>query len=468
MAIRLIPGQHIHFVGIGGTGLSAIANLLLQQGFQITGSDKASNQNTRQLRTLGAKIFKGHDAVHVGNAELLVVSSAVSKDNVEVLAAQAQNIPVYKRNHIIAAIMDGHINIAVAGTHGKTTTTSMIAHILKATEQNPSYIVGGIMGNTGKNAEIGRGKSFIIEADEYDNMFLGLEPTIAVVTNIEFDHPDFFATPNHLVSSFSKFIGLLPKNGKLIACVDDHTTQIFANNRRIVGLPTITYGVKNRRAEWRAVNISTNGKYTSFDVKNGQEDMGTVLLNVPGIHNVQNALAALVVAYDQGVDFTKAADALAQFKTTGRRFDVRSDINDIAVIDDYAHHPTAIRTTINAAKARYPKRKIWAVWQPHTFSRTKQLMDAFTRSFDKADHAIITPIYASREMPLEGVNNLAIIANMKHKSVHATESLDDTVKYLKEHVKSPAVILIMSAGDAPEIGEKFIKAQKEPESQTNA
>jgi UDP-N-acetylmuramate--alanine ligase len=455
-ALQLVPGQSVHFIGIGGSGLSAIARILLLQGYQVSGSDLRHNSESEGLKSLGATLFQGHDAAYVNGSEFVIATSAVKDEHVEILSAQAQGIPVYRRFDIMNAIMDGSIGIAIAGTHGKTTTTSMVAHILKQTGQDPTYIVGGVMANTGTNADVGSGKAFVIEADEYGNMFLGLKPQIQVITSVEYDHPDFFESPSQLVESFSGFIALLPDDGLLIACANDMTAQIFARNRQVVGLPTATYGI-DTLADWRAVNIHYEGGITLYELEHENEILGTVALPVPGRHNILNSLAALIVAYNQDVSLLDAIDALSTFKGAGRRFDVRSDSERIAIIDDYAHHPTAIKTTIDAALQRYPERELWAVWQPHTFSRTQALWDDYLSSFTEAHHVLVTDIYAAREADNPEVNSANFVNELVHPSKFHTPSLDEAVELLATYVQSEAVILIMSAGDAPQIGINFLK-----------
>ncbi len=453
--MQLIPGQHIHFVGIGGSGMSAIARVLLEQGYHISGSDLNANELIDALRRDGAEIHIGHDPAHVTDAEMVVMSSA-AQENIEVLSATAQGIPVYRRVDMVGEMMRGYVGIAIAGTHGKTTTTAMTTHILMHAGLQPTYIVGGVMLNTGTNAGLGDGNVFVIEADEYDNMFHGLRPQVQVLTSIEYDHPDFFKTPGQMMASFLHFVGLLPRDGLLIACADDAATEIFARNREIVGLPVLTYGIENRMANWRAANIRYDTEKTLFDVTYKGHFQGTVALNVPGEHNVLNALAALIVASSQQVKFADAAAALATFKGTGRRFEVRADVNDIAVIDDYAHHPTAIKRTIHAAKRRYPDREIWAVWQPHTYSRTRRLQEEFMLAFDEADHVVITEIFAAREHPHTDYSAAQIVEDMPHPHAQFAPLLADAVEVLREQVTSPAVILIMSAGNAQRIGIDYL------------
>lgn len=454
--LQLIPGQHIHFVGIGGAGLSAIARVLLDQGFTITGSDMRTNAMTDAMVADGAEIHRGHDAAYVGNAEIVVISSAIPDDHIEVLTAMSEGIPVYKRSDIMEAVMRGHYNIAVAGTHGKTTTTSMIAHILLYAKKDPSYIIGGTMGNNGKNAAIGSGSTFVIEADEYDNMFHGLRPNMEVITNVEYDHPDFFKTPHESIASFSRFVGLLPAEGVLVGCMDDPIASIFLRNRMIVALPTATYGITNRQAEWRADNIRNEPDRTVYTAIYNNEILGDVTLKVPGEHNVLNSLAALIVTHYQDIDFETGVAALAEFKSSGRRFDVRGEKDGVLIVDDYAHHPTEIRATIKAARQRYPNHEIWAVWQPHTYSRVQKLLASFLTAFDAAHHVLITEIYAAREQPIEGVSSLNVIAEMQHPHVRYTANLEDVTEVLREEAKSPAIVLVMSAGDATRIAIDYL------------
>lgn len=443
----------MHFIGIGGTGLSAIARVLCLQGYHVSGSDLNTNAETDKLQNLGATIYQGHHGEYVQGADWIIRSSAIKDNHVEVMAAQTQNIPVYKRSDVMAAILENYQTIAVAGTHGKTTTTSMITHTLIETGQQPSYIVGGAMANTGENADLGQGQSFVIEADEYDNMFHGLRPNIAVITSLEYDHPDFFPTHDTLLESFKTFVDLLPDDGLLIACVDNADVLSLVHDRRKQSLPIITYCI-DTSADWRATNIRYQDDKTYYDVLIDEELVGTVALDVPGYHNILNSMVALIIAHNQGVQFTDAAAALATFKGTGRRFDIRAEIDDIIIVDDYAHHPTAIKTTLDAARQRYPEHVLWAIWQPHTYSRTQTLWEDYLQSFKAAHHVIITGIYPSREkasdFPDVQIDNF--LAQLVHEHKFHTATFDDAVAILKDKVIAPAVILIMSAGDAPQIG----------------
>lgn len=466
--VQLIPGQHIHMVGIGGYGLSAIARVLLQQGFYISGSDRNTNALTHNLEKEGAVIYTGHAAEQVDGAEMVIVSSAIPPDHVEIVTALERGIPVYKRSDIIAAVMSGQHAIAIAGTHGKTTTTAMTTHILLETGQRPSYIIGGLLRTTGANAGVGTGRAFVIEADEYDNMFHGLRPGTAVVTNVDWDHPDFFPTPDSATQSFAAFVGLLPADGLLIACADDPPTMALAENRAMTGLSVATYGIDNRQAMWRALNIRmSQGRYTTFEVSHQGRVLGTVRLQVPGRHNINNAMAAIIVAHSQGVPFSDAARALQSFIGTGRRFEPRGEVDDVLVIDDYAHHPTAIRVTLEATRERYPRHTIWAVWQPHTYSRTHHLLAGYLTAFEAADHVLVTDIYAAREDPLPGVTAEAVVSAMPHRDARYSGDLPETTTLLEHEVEAPAIILILSAGNGPFVGMEYLKRQQQKKKQVS-
>ena len=314
---RFVPGQHIHIVGIGGFGMSAIARILLQQGYFVSGSDRRPNALTQALEGEGAVIYAGAEAQHVVGAEMVLVSSAVPPDNVELAMAHSLDIPVYKRSDVMADIMSGQVGIAVAGTHGKTTTTAMIAHILMTARHNPSYIIGGILRNTGRNAAVGSGKAFVVEADEYDHMFLGLRPQVAVLTTAEYDHPDFFPTPADMIHTFNEFIHRLPDDGLLVVGIDDPTAAIMGQNRLVDGLPVITYGIHHPQAMWRAENLRVDESRTTFDVVREGARLGTVQLQIPADYNVQNALAALIVATEQGVSSTIQPAHWPDFRARG-------------------------------------------------------------------------------------------------------------------------------------------------------
>ena len=456
--LKLTPGQHIHLIGIGGAGLSAIARVLLQRGFVVSGSDLVPNDITAALSAEGARIFPGHRADYVRGADLVLASSAIPQEHVEALAAKASGIPIYDRREFMTALLEGYQTIAVAGTHGKTTTTSMIVHILQQAGTDPSYIVGGTMGNTGVNAAVGKSETFVIEADEYGHMFLGLRPQIAVATNIEHEHPDFFRTPEHHFQAFERFTGLLTSTGVLVACGDDERAAALLHSRRADGLPAASYGIAEMKADWRAFDIRSSGQHTAAAILRNGKALGQLTLSVTGAHNVLNAMAAMIVADCCGVSFDESSAALSGFKPTSRRFEIRGVRDEVVIIDDYAHHPTEIRVNLDAARLRYPQHQLWAIWQPHTFSRIRQFWSGFTGAFDAADHVLITPVYAAREAPLDGINSPALVDDMSnHASVRYVPTFEEAVYRLQSDIKGPAVVLICSAGDANLIADLFLK-----------
>lgn len=452
--IRFTAGQKIHLVGIGGVGMSAIARVLLEQGCIVSGSDRAPGSLAQALVQDGVTVYTGHDAGHVGAADAVLITSAASADNPEVAAARSRGIPVYKRADIIAGLMADRCVIAVAGAHGKTTTTAMIAHILLETGADPGYIIGGTLKSNGRSAAAGSGPIFVVEADEYDHMFLGLRPELAVVTNVEWDHPDFFPTPAAFAEAFERFVDLLPPAGMLIACADDPGAHALAVRRVRQGRSVIDYGLSAGAA--RMVDLRASSDGTIFTARLPDRALTTVRLQVPGAHNARNALAALLAVRTQGVEPAAAAEALATFAGTGRRFDLLGEVGGVAVIDDYAHNPTKIRAAIAAARQRYPERTLWAVWQPHTYSRTASFERQYQTAFSEADHVLVTDIYAAREAPLPGVTAADVTAGMDHPDARFLPTFDQVVAVLRDEAQPPAVILIMSAGDATAIGAAYL------------
>ena len=459
--------KRVHFIGIGGSGLSAIARLLKESGYDVTGSDRTLSQFAIDLQNSGVSIYVGHHPRNVSGADIVIRSSAIPDDNVEVDAAKRAGIPVYKRSDFLGQLMSEKTGIAVAGTHGKTTTTAMIAWMLTAMNRDPSFIVGGTLNNLKVNARAGKGSPFVIEADEYDRMFLGLKPHIAVVTNLEHDHPDCYPTFDDMYSAFQSFVDLLPADGTLIVCAEDEGAVSLLSYARKKGLSVISYSVQSELTinspQWMQARTPKPNDRGGFDFA-AMTNMGTdsasvvnVSLQVPGQHNVRNALAALSVAATLGLPLQEAADALGEFTGTGRRFEVRGEQKGVTVIDDYAHHPTEIRATLAGAKARYPNRRIWAVWQPHTYSRTQTLFFEFSRAFSDADEVLVTEIYASREAKQE-FSSAEVVGSMPHASARYTGSLDDTTKYLLKNLHSGDVLLVLSAGDADQISTNVLKS----------
>lgn len=421
--------KKIHLIGIGGTGLSAIARILLERKYQVSGSDRQSNLLTNELADLGARIFIGHDPENIHNADMILRSSAINENNPEVQAAIRAGIPVLNRSEFLPILLKNDQVIAVAGTHGKTTTTAMLAWTLKTLGEDPSYIIGSISLNLGTNAHSGQGRFFVIEADEYDYMFLGLEPYIAVITMIEHDHPDFFPTQESFYTAFRQFAGQIKENGALIGCSDDVGSKKLMEQFANSPLTIKSYGL-NAPASCSAQMLEIeNGTGYRFRFYNQDQNLAEVDLHVPGLHNVQNALGVLAVIDFLGLPINRAAGALSSFQGTARRFQVVGEINGITIVDDYAHHPTEIRATLEAARQHYPGRKIWAIWQPHTFSRTRQMLFEFVKSFSEADRVIITDIYPAREtLPSDGFSSVDVFNTMHHPNVEYIPELKDTAE----------------------------------------
>ncbi len=453
---------HVHFIGIGGSGLSAIARLLLESGYEVTGSDRTLSPLAADLQKAGATVYIGHAAGNVSGADWVVRSSAIPDDNLEVSAALELKIPVYKRADFLGRLMDSpdKLGIAVAGTHGKTTTSAMIAWMLYQLGEDPSFVIGGVLSNLGTNARAGKGQAFVIEADEYDRMFLGLKPRFAVVTNIEHDHPDCYPTPADFHAAFVEFARLVPENGALVISGEDMgAIELMAEARRM-DKRVIAYRIAENNmteaGEWAlAQNVMTNqnGGFT-FDalvrLGSGPHYVSGVHMQVPGLHNVRNGLAALAVIALMGLPMKEAAKALSEFSGTGRRFEIKGEVNGITVIDDYGHHPTEIRATLDAARARYPAGRIWAVWQPHTYSRTQALFDEFTLAFDEADELLVSEIYAARE-PKEDFSAEEVVTAMRRPTAYFIPELSDISNYLVSHLKPGDVMIVLSAGDADRV-----------------
>jgi len=461
---------HVHFVGIGGSGLSAIARLLLESGYTVSGSDRALTPFAEEVRKAGASVYIGHHPRNIDSADWVVRSSAIAEDNPEVEAAKRKGIPVYKRADFLGRLMEDKTGIAIAGTHGKTTTTAMTAWVLSQLGRDPSYIVGGVVNNLGVNAHAGKGQAFVIEADEYDNMFLGLKPQIAVVTSVEHDHPDFFPTLESMYAAFEKFVDLLPADGTLIVCAEDPGAMTLSSHARTNGRNVVSYGVQSdmtiNTPLWVQARDLKPNERGGFDFTANSNLAGKtspsvkVSLQVPGQHNVRNALAVLAIVGVLGLSRSKAARALGEFTGTGRRFELRGEVDGISIFDDYAHHPTEIKATLSGARARFPQARIWAVWQPHTYSRTKTLFLDFARAFKDANEVVVTEVYAARE-PQEDFTSAQIVSSMPHMSARYIRTLPEVTNYLLKHLQPGDVVLVLSAGDADQISTDVLKGLQE-------
>lgn len=454
---------HVHLIGIGGSGLSAIARVLLEQGYTVSGSDRSISSFAQDLASAGVRIISGHAAENVTDADMVVRSSAVPANNPEVVAAHEKGIPVFKRSEFLDHLIADRRCVAVAGTHGKTTTTAMIAWEFFALGQDPSYIIGGVSRNLNGNAHAGKGGVFVIEADEYDFMFHGLHPHVAVVTTLEHDHPDCFPTAGDYTAAFEKFVGQVQPNGVLLVNADQPETLALRSSAP-EGARALTYGL-SEHADYRAVQVRTNGQggmsFTAWQALD-HSPLAEVTLQVPGEHNVRNALAALAVAHALGCPLAPAVQALGTFNGTGRRFEVIGEPQGITLIDDYAHHPTEIRATLSAARSRYAGRRIWAVWQPHTFSRTRSLLHEFAGSFDLADEVIVTEVYAARESN-PGFSSSEVVAAMRHPSAQFVPGFAEVTAHLLNNLRRGDVLLVLSAGDADQVSAQVLRGLQEKE-----
>ncbi len=450
----MIP-RRVHLIGIGGIGLSAIARVLMGWGHQISGSDAVASPITDELVSLGARITIGHRAENLGDAELVLVTSAAAADNPEVVQARRRGIRIVKRYDFFPELTAGKKTIAVAGTHGKTTTTGMLAAILQDAGLDPTVVVGGIIPELGGNARAGSGAHVVIEADEYDRAFLGLRPEIAVVTSIEMDHPDIYRDVDHVASAFREFMALVPPGGLIAGCGDaDRVTRELDHLR---GVTVQRYGL-GATNDWRASDLRPNSKGGSdFGVWRGDAREGEFSLRIPGEHNVTNALAAIAIADHLEIDLELARNTLAHFRGAARRFEVKGESRGVIVVDDYAHHPSEIRATLAAARQRYTGRPVWAVFQPHTYSRTLALLDEFAKAFVDADHVIIANIFASRERENPGISSLDLVKRIKHRDARYLESLDEIASFLEANLTSGDVVITLGAGDIHRVGTQVLQ-----------
>jgi UDP-N-acetylmuramate--alanine ligase len=442
--------KHVHFVGIGGIGMSGIAEVLLNLGYKVTGSDLRSTSATEHLEEKGATVYYRHAAHNVAGAHVVVISSAIKPDNPEILEAESRKIPVIARAEMLAELERLKYSISVAGTHGKTTTTSMIATILDRAGLDPTVVVGGLLNTIGSNARLGKGDYIVLEADESDRSFLLLSPTIAVVTNIEPDHLDHYKDLEDIQTAFLGFINKVPFYGAAIICLDDPAIQslIPRIKRRI-----LTYGAAVT-ADVCILESVQEGFGSTFTLRFNASSKRKLHLNVPGFHNVLNATAAFAAARDMGVDGGVIADALESFRGVDRRFQLKCR-DDVTVIDDYAHHPTEIRATLAAAKAAN-FRRLFAVFQPHRYTRTFHLFNDFARAFNLADCVLMLDIYPAGETPIEGVTTQALIERMQsfgHRNAMYAPSFEMIESYVLAHAKQGDAIVVMGAGNITKLSD---------------
>ncbi|MGI2295522.1 UDP-N-acetylmuramate--L-alanine ligase [Paenibacillus sp. GXUN7292] len=446
--------EHIHFIGIGGYGMSAIARVMLEMGYKVTGSDVASQELTQKLAAKGADIYLGHQAEHVTGADLVVYSTACPKDNVERVAAEALHIPVLHRSQMLAQIMNAGKGIAVAGAHGKTSTSSMIALVMETCGADPTYVIGGEIVNVGTNAKAGKGEYVVAEADESDGSFLHYYPSIAIVTNIEPDHlENYDGDFGKLKAAYVQFLQQVKEGGHAIVCTDDDTIvellpQIYEGKHASLSEQLITYGIDSP-ADYKAENIEFGHLQVAFDMSYKGKLLGNIRLSVPGKHNVYNAMATVITCLQAGIAFDKIAEAITLFRGAKRRFQVVGEVNDVLVIDDYAHHPTEIQATLSAARAT--GKRIVAVFQPQRYTRTYFLFEQFSRAFSEADEVIIADIYSpAGEKQIEGVSSgklVELIRQNSNSNARHIPTKDEIHQYLASHSAPGDLIITMGAGD---------------------
>lgn len=442
--------QHVHFVGIGGYGMSAIARVLIDLGYKVTGSDVAMNELVKKLQARGAIVYMGHAAEHIEGAQTIVYSTSISPDNPEVVAGKAKGIPVLHRSQMLARILNERTGVAVAGAHGKTTTTSMIAHVLEECGVDPTYIIGGELMNAGTNAKAGKSDFVIAEADESDGSFLEYRPVYEIVTNIEPDHLEHFDGEfANLKRAYANFLSHIKPGGTAILCVDDaHVRELLPQVKERV----ISYGILpeySQEADYRATDIVLGDRKTSCRIWNKERLLGTLQLHVPGRHNVANALACMIVCLQAGVSFEAITEALATFRGAKRRFQIIGEERDVLIVDDYAHHPTEIMATLNGARAS--GRRVIAVFQPQRYTRTYFLMEEFSRAFGEADEVIIIDIYSpAGEQKIEGVHSRVLVDKIRtnsHPRAQYIPTKEEAQEHLINHVRPGDLVLTMGAGD---------------------
>lgn len=443
--------QTIHFVGIGGIGMSGIAEVLLTQGFTVTGSDLKAGESVQRLRQLGATVHIGHAETNLGEADVLVRSTAVGNDNLEVAEALRRGVPVIRRAEMLAELMRLKYGIAVAGTHGKTTTTSMLADVLAAGDLDPTVVIGGRVNSLGgANARLGAGEYLVAEADESDGTFLLLSPTVALVTNIDPEHMDHYRDESDLEQSFLDFANRVPFYGFSVLCLDHPTVQkLIPQVRRRV----VTYGFA-RHADYRAENLRVQGGTSQFEVWHGSDKLGEVTLNMPGRHNVSNAVGAIATAVELAIPFDVVAEAIGRFSGVQRRFTITGDVAGVRIVDDYGHHPVEIRATLGAARSGFPERRLVAVFQPHRYSRVKTLWDDFCNAFNAADVVLVCPVYAAGEKPMEGVDHHRLAAEIQrrgHRGVVAVDDLDEAVAKLVKEARDGDLVVTLGAGNVNQV-----------------
>lgn len=453
--------RKVHFVGIGGIGMSGIAEVLMNLGYRVSGSDLAESDTTIRLQKLGAEVYAGHRAENLKEADVVVTSSAVRIDNPEVKAAQERLIPVIPRAEMLAELMRMKYGIAIAGTHGKTTTTSMIATVLAHGGLDPTAVIGGKLNSFGSNAKLGQGELLVAEADESDGSFLRLSPTIAIVTNIDPEHLDHYRNLEEIQKAFLEFINKVPFYGLAVLCLDHENVQALIPR---VAKRFVTYGLSTQ-ANFRATDISFHGFTTTFRAFRNDQELGQITIQMPGLHSVYNALATIATASELDLNFGVVKEALGSFSGVQRRFQIKGEWDGIMVVDDYGHHPAEIKATLSAAKRGWDRRTV-VIFQPHRYSRTRDLFKDFLTSFNQADLLFLTGIYPAGEDPIPGVNVQDLYEGIKgyaHKDVTLVLEKDKIIEGVLPRLRPGDMVFTLGAGDIWRIGERLIERLKEGE-----
>jgi UDP-N-acetylmuramate--alanine ligase len=455
---KIQNSERCHFIGIGGAGMSALAMALLDLGASVSGSDMAASDATQELEACGARIYIGHNADNLGDATRVVVTAALSPDNPELIAAQGRGVPIVKRAALLGELMDLRRGVAVAGTHGKTTTSAMIAWVLSKAGCEPSYMVGGTIRGLGSGGHWGSGEVLVAEADEYDRSFLHLRPDVAIITNIESDHLEYYGSEEAIDEAFLSFARNVRTGGLLLLYDDDPRIASLASKLTAEQAPYRIqfYGTRDGSI-WQACDVEANERGgTSYVVCCQQEDEAEVTLQVPGRHNALNSLAALAACVEVGVLADDAARLLGEFVGAGRRFEVKGEADRVTVVDDYAHHPTEISATLQAARQRYPGKRIVVLFQPHTYTRTRDFLGDFATSLSAADRILVTEIYASRERDTLGVSGSHIVEKIDPTKATFVHDFDEATAVLNKELRPNDVLLTMGAGDVWKVGETLL------------
>ncbi len=450
----------IHFIGIGGIGMSGIAELLLNLGYRVSGSDLRSSELTRRLAGLGGVIHEGHNADHVAGADVVVKSSAVSEDNPEIAAARAASIPVIPRAEMLAELMRLKYSIAVAGAHGKTTTTSIVASVLNGGGLDPTVVIGGKLRGVDTNAVLGSGNFIVAEADESDGSFLRMSPSIAVVTNIDREHLDYYKDLDAIVDAFARFIDRIPFYGLAVVCLDNEPVQALIPR---IEKRLVTYGISSQ-ADIQAREVRCEGQRCRYQVVRGGDVLGEVGLSLPGIHNIYNSLASIAVGLELGIPFKTIGRSLGDLEGVRRRMEIKGEEMGVVVVDDYAHHPTEIKATLLAVRDSWRDRRKVVVFQPHRYTRTQALFDEFTRAFYQSDLLVVLPIYPAGEIEIPGVTHEDLCDGVRahgHKKVVCIQRMEDAATHLGELVAQGDVVITLGAGDVWKIGESLLTQLKD-------